>query len=497
MGRRPFASVAVLVVVLVVVIVMALAAAACSGSGPVVVLRNEQTGTISWKPCAKIECGTLSVPLDFRTPQGKQITLALARLPARRKAIGVLFSNPGGPGGSGVDFLREADDVFPAEIRDSFDIVSWDPRGVGASAPVVCQSDLDPFYAVDHAPQTAAGVAQNVAASRAFVAACKKNSAALLPYVSTVATARDMDAIRAAIGAPKISYVGFSYGTLLGALYADMYPTHVRAMVLDGAVDPARSYAASTVDQAKSFDADLNAFFTHCRTDTKCSFAHGDDPATAYRDLARTIEEEPVPGTVAGEHRTLGPGEFDLGVASALYSGADGYDDLASALAEAARGVGDQMLALTDAYTGRTTGGKYSNETEGLYAIGCIDSPAPTTVAAVQQLAASAARVAPYFGASTVWLGLPCTFWPVPVEGEVAPIHAPAAPPIVVVGTIRDPATPYAWAVSLASELKSGRLLTAAGASHTSYGRGNACVDGTVDRYLLTLRVPAPGTRCA
>jgi pimeloyl-ACP methyl ester carboxylesterase len=476
-------------------LLLAAVAGACAGSGSVV-LRNESTGTIAWKPCNRVECGSLSVPLDFTRPNGAHITLALARLPAAHKAIGVLFTNPGGPGGSGVEFLRSADDQFPSEIRDSFDLVSWDPRGVGASAPVRCLDDLDAFYAVDRHPRTAAEVTQNVAASEELVAACRRNSAGLLPYVSTAATARDLDAIRAAMGLAQISYVGFSYGTLVGAVYADMYPKHVRAMVLDGAVDPARSYTDTTLDQAKSFDDDLDAFFAHCRSDSKCAFARGGDPAAAYDDLVATIAQEPEPGTVDGEHRTLGPGELDIGVASALYAGAGGYDDLAAALAQAGRGVGDGMLALADAYTGRTTGGKYSNETAALYAVGCIDGPAPRTVVAVEQLAARAERVAPRFGPSTTWLGLPCTFWPVPPQGKVGPIRAPGAPPIVVVGTTHDPATPYSWAQALAAELQSGHLLTAVGTSHTAYGRSNECVDQNVDRYLLELAVPAPGTSC-
>jgi pimeloyl-ACP methyl ester carboxylesterase len=488
MGRRPYAAV-------LGVLMLATAAAACAGSGSVV-LRSERTGTIDWKPCTHVECGSLSVPLDYAHPDGSHITLALARLPAAHKAIGVLFTNPGGPGGSGVDILRAADQVFPSEIRDSFDIVSWDPRGVGASAPVRCVDDLDAFFAVDHDPTTRAAVAQNVAAAKAFVAACRRNSANLLPYVSTVSTVRDLDAIRAAIGVEKINYVGFSYGTLIGALYADVFPSRVRAMVLDGAIDPARSYAETTLDQAKSFDDDLTAFLEHCRSDSNCAFARGGDPAAAYDDLVATITAEPIPGTVDSEHRTLGPGELDIGVASALYAGADGYDELATALAQAGRGVGDGMLALADAYTGRTTGGHYSNETAALYAIGCIDGPSPKSVADVEQLAARARRVAPRFGPSTVWLGLPCTFWPVPAQGKVAPVNAPNAPPIVVVDTTHDPATPYAWGQALAAELQSGRLLTAEGATHTSYGRGDACVDQAVDRYLLDLTVPARGTRC-
>jgi pimeloyl-ACP methyl ester carboxylesterase len=491
MGRRPYA-----VVVVVVAVAIALAGAGCATGSGTVVLRREQTGAIAWTPCNRVECGTLSVPLDYAHPSGRHITLALARLPATGTAIGTLFTNPGGPGGSGVDFLRQAADVFPAEIRASFDLVSWDPRGVGASAPVRCTDDLDAFYAVDRDPKTAAGVAANVSASRALVAACTAHSAALLPYVSTAATVRDLDAIRAAIGVPQITYVGFSYGTLLGAEYANVFPTRVRAMVLDGAIDPARSSAQSTLEQAESFDADLDAFFAHCRSDSSCAFARGSDPPAAFDDLAQSIVQEPIPATVDGEHRTLGPGELNIGVASALYSGAAGYDDLAAALAQAATGKGDRMLALSDAYTGRTKGAKYSNETAALYAIGCIDAPSPPSIAAVEQLAARAARVAPRFGATSFWLGLPCTFWPVPVEGKVGPINAPGAPPIVVVGAVHDPATPYAWAQSLASELKSARLLTSDGSSHTSYGRGDQCVDGDVDAYLLHLQPVAVGTRC-
>jgi len=489
MRRRPHAAA-------VVVLVLAVAASGCTGSSGSVVLRHELIGTIDWKPCEKVECGTLSVPLDYRHPNGAHISLALARLPAAHKRLGVLFTNPGGPGGSGVDFLRDADQVFPAKIRNSFDLVSWDPRGIGASAPVECLDELDPFYAVDRDPQTPAAVAQNVAVAKAFVAACRRNSPQLLPYVSTVSTVRDLDAIRAALGESQISYVGFSYGTLIGAEYADLFPKRVRAMVLDGAIDPALGYAQTAIDQAKSFDDDLDAFFTDCRANPDCRFARGGDPAAAFDDLVRTIAQEPIPGTVDGEHRTLGPGELDVGVSSALYSGRAGYDDLATALAQAGRGVGYDMLDLADDYTGRTTGGKYTNETAANYAVGCIDSPGPTTVAAVQQIAARAARAAPHFGASTVWLGLPCIYWPVPPEGRIAAIHAPLAPPIVVVGTTHDPATPYSWAQGLASELRTGDLLTASGESHTSYGRGNSCVDDDVNRYLLDLVAPARGTTC-
>ncbi|HUI48538.1 MAG TPA: alpha/beta hydrolase [Acidimicrobiia bacterium] len=474
--------------------VAALVLPACAAAGRPLV-RNERTGAIDWTPCGKIECGTLSVPLDYAHPRGRRITLALGRLPAAHQSIGALFVNPGGPGGSGVDLVRDAAAEFPAEILASFDVVSWDPRGLAGTPAVRCLGDLDPFYAVNRDSTGPAQVAENVAVSRAFVESCRKYSAPLLPYMSTAASVRDLDSIRAAIGVPKISYLGFSYGTLIGAMYADTFPQHVRAMVLDGAVDPARSYAETTIEQAQGFDDDLEAFFDHCRSDAKCAFARGGDPAAAYDDLARTIAAEPVPATVDGEPRTLGPGEFAIGVASALYAGPDGYDTLAAALAQAGSGIGSKLLALSDDYTGRTRGANYSNETAAFYATSCIDGPSPTSVAAVRALADRAARAAPYFGASNVWLGLPCTFWPAPVVGEVAPIRAPHAPPLVVVGTTKDPATPYPWAESLAAEMRSARLLTLEGTGHTAYGR-NDCIDANVDGYLLRLVMPAEGTTC-
>ena len=459
-------------------------------------IRHERTGAIDWSPCGNVECGNLPVPLDHADPGGRRITLALARLPAAKKPIGVLLTNPGGPGGSGVQLVHDAAGEFPQDVRDEFDIVSWDPRGLGPDEPVQCLDDLDPFYAVDRDPQTAAGVADNVKASRDFVDSCEQRSKDLLPYLATEQTVQDLDAIRTALGVQQISYLGFSYGTLIGAMYAEQYPTHLRAMVLDGVVDPARSYAQSAIDQADSFDASLDGFFAHCRSDHSCAFARGGNPVAAYNDLVATVRAEPVPGKVDGESRMLGPGELDIGVASALYLGADGYDTLATALAQTAAGDSTKMLELSDAYTGRQKGGHYTNETAVFYATSCLDAPSPGKVIAVQRLANRAERSAPHFGASTVWLGLPCTFWPLPPQGEVGAIHAPDAPPVLVVGGLHDPATPYQWAVSVSISMRTATLLTVDGTSHTSYARGNGCVDDTVDRYLIDLTVPPRGERC-
>ncbi|MGO9873578.1 MAG: alpha/beta hydrolase [Acidimicrobiia bacterium] len=457
----------------------------------------DRTGALVWHGCGGIECTTLSVPLDWSHPNAARITLSLARRPASGRREGVLLTNPGGPGGSGVQLVQQATDAFDPSILDRFDIVSWDPRGVGASAPAECGSRLDYFYEVDRDDTDSATAATNATVSKRFAEDCEHTSKGLLPYLSTPATVQDMDAIRAAMGVATIDYLGFSYGTYIGALYADRYPSHVRSMVLDGAIDPAADYDDATIRQAVGFEHSLDAFLAWCRGNKACAFARGGDPTSAFNDLMTSISNETDPGTVQGEHRTLDIGEANIGVATALYGGAgsEGWGALSTALNDAARGNGAALLSLSDAYTGRNPGGTYDNETAAFYAIGCLDGPAPPTLASVEQLAKRAARVAPHFGASTVWLGLPCTYWPVAPVSRPGPIRAAGAPPIVVVGNTDDPATPYEQAEALAHELQSGRLLTYVGEGHTAYGRDN-CIDNDVDRYLISLEVPAPGTRC-
>jgi len=466
----------------------------CSGA-----THRARTGSLVWHGCGAIECASLSVPLDWSRPSGRHIVLALARRPARTHRLGVLLTNPGGPGGSGIDFVRDAADTFDGSIRDRFDIVSWDPRGVGRSAPASCGDHLDYFYAVDRNGTDAATTRANELVAKRFAADCARAAGPLLPYLSTRDTVRDMDAIRAAMGEATIDYLGFSYGTYIGALYADRYPHRVRAMVLDGAVDPAASYANGVILQSVGFEHALDAFFTWCRGNRDCAFARSGNPERAFDDLMQSIAGKTDPGTVQGEHRNLGIGEANIGVASALYAGNtdEGWVALGKALNDAARGDGSGLLKLSDAYTGRKTGGTYDNLTAAFYSISCIDAPAPARIDAIQRLAARAARAAPHFGASTTWLGLPCTFWPARAVDPPAPLHAVGAPPIVVVGNTDDPATPYIQAHALARELRSGRLLTFVGEGHTEYGRGNRCIDDAVDRYLISLAVPAAGKRCS
>jgi pimeloyl-ACP methyl ester carboxylesterase len=451
---------------------------------------------LAWEPCGDVECATLEVPLSPGRPGRGTVELALARHAATGERKGALLTNPGGPGAESLWIAKDAADIFPSVVLEQFDIVAWDPRGVGRSTPVDCSDDLDFFWRQDRSPDTPKEVSDNVAAARRFARSCEARSARILPYLSTRHTVADMERIRRALGDEQISYLGFSYGTLLGALYADRYPQRVRAMVLDGAVDPSLSAEASSEQQAIGFERALDAFLAACERDEDCDFSSGGNPRRAYDRVMDAIDAEPMFARVDGEERTLGPGEADLGVANALYGGRDGWPTLASALNAAARGDGSKLLALSDEYTGRTTGGDYSNETEAFYATGCLDAPPPADIVELQRDAEAIATRAPHFGETTVWLGSPCVFWPAKPSPITGPVRAAGAPPIVVIGTTNDPATPFAWAQSLADQLESGRLITLDDEGHAAYGRGNDCIDDLVHDYLLDLTVPASGTQC-
>jgi pimeloyl-ACP methyl ester carboxylesterase len=492
--RRAGSGLAVMVATMIAFSVFA----ACSGSSSDTV-GVERTGAITWRPCrsAGMQCASLDVPLDHDAPHGDRITLSLARRPASGKSQGVLLTNPGGPGASGVSFLDAAEGFFGPEVLSNFDLVSWDPRGVGDSEPVRCLDDLDSFYAVDRTPDDSADVNRNVEAAKEFASACERNSGRVLEHLATDASVRDMEAIRAAMAVDTIDYVGFSYGTLLGARYAERYPQHTGQFVLDGAIDPSLTSDEAAIAQAKGFESLLDEFFAWCTRDTDCGFARGGDVAAAFDSLAAAVAAEPTPAKVEGERRTLGPGEFTIGVASALYLGEPGFEALGKALAETARGSGDSLLALADAYTEREAGGKYSNLTAAFYATSCVDEPAPRTVAAVRRLARRVEKVAPRMGEAAIWLGLPCTYWPARAARESAPVRAPDAPPILVVGTTNDPATPYAAAQALTEQLGNARLLTLEDDGHLAYARGNECIDDAVERYLREGELPPENTRCS
>jgi pimeloyl-ACP methyl ester carboxylesterase len=469
-----------------------------TGGSPASAASAAPHSTLRWTACSGgVECTRLKVPLDDTVSGGPTISLAIARVRARdpEHRIGSLLVNPGGPGASGIQYLRDSFTTLPGTIRDRFDIVSFDPRGTGASAPVECTPNLDSLYNLEFTPRDDAARQALAAGVRAFIAKCQAKAGAELSYVSTERAARDMDRIRTALGDPRLTYLGYSYGTYLGSLYADRYPTHVRAMVLDGAVDSALDAAAQQIQQAQGFEHSLDLFLQSCATDTTCSFHRGGNTAAAYDALRARVGANPIPALTAGTGRALNGTEFDIGVTFLLYSGRQAWPDLGQFLDDADSGDGSELLAQADTSNMRNPDGTYDTLQDAFLAISCLDGPDVGGLAGLRAIEEQAAQVAPRLGRSVINNSLACALWPVPVQTAPLP-HAVGAPPAVVVGNTDDPATPLAWATGLSHELQSAVLLTVRSAQHTAYASGNSCVDTAINRYLIDLRPPAAGTRC-
>lgn len=461
--------------------------------------RGANAATLQWRDCngGGAQCARLAVSLDDTVSGGPTIDLALVRARARDRAhrIGSLVVNPGGPGASGVAYVLSAASTLPSDLRDRFDVVGFDPRGVGGSAPVDCTDNLDPYYALDWSATGEAAYTALVDGVRQLVTQCEQADGAQLPYLGTQRAARDLDRIRAALGDRKLTYLGYSYGTYLGAWYAEQFPDKVRALVLDGAVDPALDNARLQIDQAVGFERSLDLFLADCARDRTCAFHRGGRPGRAYDQLRRRVAQTPIPVSSGRQRRTLNRTRFDIGVIQLLYAGSAAWSELASALDTADRGNASDLLSFADFYTGRDGNGSYDDTQEAFLAISCADGPPTGDVASLRAVEQRAAAAAPRLGPAIVNASLPCALWPVTAPRPRA-LHASGAPPILVLGTRHDPATPLAWAKGLASELRSGILVEAEGTQHTAFGGGNRCVDPLVVRYLVELTVPKNDTRC-
>ncbi|SDH98325.1 alpha/beta hydrolase fold [Sinosporangium album] len=455
---------------------------------------------LAWRPCGgEFECAKLQVPIDYGKPNGEKIQIAVIRLPASGpNRIGSIVVNPGGPGGSGVQYARAARSVLSDEVRQRFDVVGFDPRGVGESAPVRCLSprELDAYLSLDNTPDKPEEVKAYEEGAKRFAAGCESESARLLPYVGTVNVARDMDRLREALGDKGLTYLGKSYGTMIGAVYADLFPTKVRALVLDGAVDPSLSSMDVNLTQAKGFETAYRAFLQDCLGHADCPFRGRtvDEAMKELTELLRRTDTTPLRNS-SGDGRHITEPWVTLGILTPLYDRRS-WPTLRQALSDALRGDGTTLLRMADVLVDRRRDGTYSNQTESNMAVNCVDSPYPTSLSAFTKAAGEAAKAAPHFGPQVMWGSLPCAFWPVPADKRIAHLSAKGAPPILVIGTYRDPATPYSWAQSLAKQLSSGVLLSYDGDGHTAYYTGSSCVDDAVDRYLISLKPPAPGTVC-
>ena len=445
-----------------------------------------------WAPCnGDLQCATLTVPLDYADPGGPTIPIAVARHPAEDPAarIGSLVIDPGGPGLSGVDDLAHQVSVLSPQLLEQFDIVTFDPRGVGRSDPITCgetpgNSGSSPG---DPVPVTQSEQAARMAALSQYAAACEKASATILPHVGTVDVARDMDRLRQALGDTSLTYMGQSYGTLLGLTYASLFPTHVRAMVLDGVIDPALSFDQFTHDQADSFENLLDEFIAWCAGTSACPWRPDGDPTTALLGMLSAAGTSPVP---AGGGQTVGAGELYDTLLSGLYSRGD-WPELGAALAGVAAGNGAAALAMSDRYNGSGS----PNLDDAEVAVDCLDHPVSRQASSYGPLAASIGASAPVFGPLLAWGEATCAVWPAPPTRTPAPVAATDAPPILVVGTTSDPATPYQWAVNVSHELSGGVLLTRDGSDHVAYFY-SPCVRGYVQSYLVNEVTPPTGTVC-
>jgi len=439
---------------------------------------------LSWAPChGDFECATLTVPIDYAEPRAGTIDLAVTRHPADKQAerVASLIVNPGGPGGSGLDMVQNG---FGARrgLYDRLDVVSWDPRGVGASAPLTCGAGAEAFLALDPGPDSPAEHAALDAGAQGVAADCAAHAGPLLDHMATDVTVRDLEQLRRAVGDDRLTYAGYSYGTAVGLAYAERYPTRVRAMVLDGVVRTDQDLEQTLTDQAQAIDLSLDNTLNRCASVSNCPL---DDAAGTYDRLAAQIEQTPLP---AGGGTTLGPADLAFAAIETTYDPSL-EPTLWAALARAEAGDGSGLTRLASRY--RKTVPDYPSYA----AVICVDFPHPVGADAYRAFADRLTARFPRVGAAIANELLPCAYWPAPVVGRPHQPAAAGAPPTLVVGNIGDAATPFSSATWMADHLARSVLLTYDGDGHTSGGR-SSCIDEAVLRYLIDLTLPAEDTRC-
>lgn len=455
---------------------------------------------IAWETCGDFECATVLAPLDWDQPEAGEIRLALKRsvsTGAAESRVGSLIINPGGPGVSSVDFLEYAVTSFSERLLGAYDVVAFDPRGVGQSSAVDCGDDatVDDFLTTDVAFESQADVDAAREEVRAFGEACLEATGPLLGEIDTVSAARDMDLLRDLLGDDQLYYAGFSYGTFLGATYADLYPDKVGRVLLDGALDPSMTNDDLVIGQAEGFEDALAAYVASCQATAECPLTGSvEDGKQQVADLLARVERNPIE---VGDGEVLNGTIAWYGVVVTLYDDAS-WPYLTMALQEAiVDNTGGTLYELGNFYLHRTADGKYlDNSMIAFTAINCLDYP--TTVREYDEMVAFAEEVtavAPTFGREFA-LAVGCEAWPFQSQAVRGPIAASGAAPILVVGTTGDPATPYEWSVALAEQLESAHLLTWKGEGHTAYGRANRCVTDAVDDYLIEGTMPEEGRTC-
>jgi pimeloyl-ACP methyl ester carboxylesterase len=462
----------------------------------------------AWRGCGVpgFQCATIKAPLDYAKPAAGDVRLAVSRKKATGpgERLGSLLVNPGGPGGSAIGYVQAYAGIgYPAEVRARYDMVAVDPRGVARSEPVECLDgpEMDRYTQTDTTPDDAKEADGLVEAYRTFAEGCGADAPRLLRHVSTVEAARDMDIVRAVLGDEKLNYVGASYGTFLGATYAGLFPDRTGRLVLDGAMDPSLSARGLNLEQTAGFETAFRSFARDCVRHADCPLGGArTSPDQVGKNLKAFFEKLDARPAATGDAdgRRLTESLATTGVIAAMYD-EGAWQQLREALTSAMKeNDGSGLLALSDGYYERDADGGYSNLMFANAAVNCLDlPPAFDTPDEARRALPEFQKASPVFGEGLAWAALNCAYWPVHATGEPHRIEAKGAAPIVVVGTTRDPATPYRWAQALAGQLSSARLLTYEGDGHTAYGRGSSCIDRTINAYLLRGTPPTDGKRCS
>jgi pimeloyl-ACP methyl ester carboxylesterase len=452
---------------------------------------------------AGVQCTRMTVPLDYAKPDGETITLGVLRRQASKpeKRIGSLVINPGGPGAGGMAAAaRLSGTAKDTELGERFDFVGFDPRGVGASEPTVrclTDSERDAERADDDELDTSpAGVAKLEAEQKDYATKCVERTGkgtAMLANLGTRDVVKDMDVLRSALGDEKLTYLGYSYGTRIGYTYAETFPKNVRALVLDGALDPGQNAVDELVAQGEGFQKAFDDFVDWCVVRDDCALGRDKSKAlTEYQSLVRPLAQRPV--DVDG--RKLSYSDATTGVVQALYS-KELWQHLNTGLTELKGNDADTLMLLADSYLERGPDGKYSTTQDAFTAIRCVDDPRVTDKNVVIEAQRRYKLAAPFLddGSPPSAALDACAFWPVPNTSQPHLPSVAGIPPVLVISTTKDPATPYEAGVNLAKALDGG-LLTFEGTQHTAFLQDNKCVDDAGTRYLVDVRLPSEGTRC-